>query len=78
MTVLGAIVGADKVNKKGKQQTVIVGYRQEEKCRSVYTDKVIKVRGANMVTLDVSGQVIQLYTQNWYKIGSTVTLNVNM
>ena len=78
MTVLGAIVGADKVNKNGKQQTVIVGYRQEEKCRSVYTDKVIKVRGANMITLDVSGQVIQLYTQNWYKIGSTVTLNVNM
>jgi uncharacterized protein YcfJ len=79
MTVLGAIVGADKVNKKGKQETVIVGYREERQCSTTHhTKKVSKVRGANMVTLEINGQAIQLYTQNWYRIGSIVTLTINM
>ncbi len=78
MTVLGAIIGADKVNKKGKEETVIVGYQQERQCRTTYTNKVSQVRGANMVTIDVGGQIIQLYTQNWYRKGSIVTLNIGL
>ena len=78
MTVLGAIIGADKVNKKGKQETVIVGYRQERQCRTTYTNKVSQVRGDNMVTVDIGGQTVRLYTQQWFKKGTTVYLNVDM
>jgi uncharacterized protein YcfJ len=78
MTVLGAIIGADKVNKKGKQETVIVGYRQERQCRTTYTNKVSQVRGDNMVTVDIGGQTVRLYTQQWFKNGTTVYLNVDM
>ena len=78
MTVLGAIIGADKVNKKGKQETVIVGYRQERQCRTTYTNKVSQVRGDNMVTVDIGGQTVSLYTQKWFKKGTTVYLNVDM
>ncbi len=78
MTVLGAIIGADKVNKKGKDETVIVGYRQERQCRTTYTNKVSQVRGDNMVTVDIGGQTVRLYTQQWFKKGTTVYLNVDM
>lgn len=78
MTVLGAIIGADKVNKKGKDETVIVGYRQERQCRTTYTNKVSQVRGDNMVTVDIGGQTVRLYTQQWFKNGTTVYLNVDM
>lgn len=78
MTVLGAIIGADKVNKKGKEETVIVGYRQERQCRTTYTNKVSQVRGDNMVTVDIGGQTVRLYTQRWFKKGTTVYLNVDM
>jgi len=78
-TVLGAIIGADRANKTGgQQQQVIVGYRQERQCRTTYTNKVSQVRGDNMVTVDIGGQTVRLYTQQWFKKGTTVYLNVNM
>ena len=55
-----------------------MGYRQERQCRTTYTNKVSQVRGDNMVTVDIGGQTVRLYTQQWFKKGTTVYLNVNM
>ena len=79
MTVLGAIVGADSVNKNGRKETVIVGYRQQEQCTTEYVRQVVSVRGDNVVTVETDdGQRFQFNTKSWYKRGTIVFLNVSM
>lgn len=43
-TVLGAIIGADVANKRGSQQQVITGYRQEQRCQNQTTYTRIEER----------------------------------
>ncbi|MDA9374020.1 glycine zipper 2TM domain-containing protein [bacterium] len=78
-TVLGAILGADSVNKKGgRQETVIVGYRQQQQCTTVYQNKETEVRGRNLVTFESNdGQRFTFKTREWYKRGTIVWLNVS-
>ena len=79
MTVLGAIVGADSMNKKGHRETVIVGYRQEKQCSTVYKQQQVSVRGDNLVTVEIgNGQQFQFYTKDWYKVGSIVYLSLSI
>jgi uncharacterized protein YcfJ len=79
MTVLGAIVGADKANKNGgREETVIVGYRQQRQCSTTYSQQATQVRGDNVVTIDINGQQVNISTQQWYKKGTIVYLNVGL
>jgi len=80
MTVLGAIVGADKANKNGgKKETVIVGYRQQQQCTTVYQNKQTEVRSKNRVTVETnSGERFTFKTNQWYKRGTIVFLNVSL
>ena len=79
MTVLGAIVGADSANKKGHRETVIVGYKQQQQCSTVYENKTVSVRGDNIVTVrSDNGNEYQFYTTGWYKKGTVVFLNVSL
>ena len=79
-TVLGAILGADVANKNSsRQETVIVGYRQQQQCTTSYQGKQTEVRGRNLVTVETdSGDRFTFKTQQWYKKGTIVFLNVSM
>lgn len=79
-TVLGAILGADAANKKGgKQETVIVGYKQVEQCSTAYQSKNTKVRVRNRVTVEtVTGDRFTFKTEQWYKRGTIIFLNVSL
>lgn len=79
-TVLGAILGADAANKKGgKKETVIVGYRQTEQCTTTYQEKETQQRGQNRVTVETdSGDRFVFKTNQWYKRGTIVFLNVSL
>lgn len=78
-TVLGAILGADAANKKGgRQETIIVGYRQTQQCTTSYQSKKTKVRGRNLVTFEsTDGQRFTFKTNQWYALGTIVYLNVS-
>lgn len=79
MTVLGAIVGADSVNKKGQRETVIVGYKQQQQCSTVYEQQQVSVRGDNIVTIKTDdGNRFEFYTKGWYKKGTVVFMNVSL
>ena len=79
MTVLGAIAGADMANKKGRTETVIVGYKQQQQCSTVYENQKVSVRQKNIVTVETnSGDRFQFNTNQWYKRGTIVFLNVSM
>jgi uncharacterized protein YcfJ len=79
-TVLGAILGADAANKKGgRQETVIVGYRQTEQCTTTYQQRETQQRGRNSVTVETdSGERFTFKTKQWYKRGTIVFLNVSL
>ena len=79
-TVLGAILGADAANKKGgRQETVIVGYRQQQQCTTTYQQKETQQRGQNRVTVETeSGERFTFKTNQWYKRGTIVFLNVSL
>ena len=79
-TVLGAILGADVANKKGgRQETVIVGYRQQQQCTTTYQQKETQQRGQNRVTVETdNGERFTFKTNQWYKRGTIVFLNVSL
>ena len=79
-TVLGAILGADAANKKGgRQETVIVGYRQQQQCTTTYQQQQVKQRGQNIVTVRSSdGQQFEFNTNGWYTKGTVVFLDVSL
>lgn len=61
-TVLGAIVGADVANKRGSQQQVITGYRQEQRCKNqtTYTSQTENIYSHSTIS--------------WYENGRRMTL----
>lgn len=79
-TVLGAILGADAANKKGgKQETVIVGYRQQQQCTTSYQQQQVRQRVQNIVTVKAdNGQQYEFNTNGWYAKGTIVFLNVSL
>ena len=75
--IFGAIVGGDKA--KGKTERVIVGYKQQQQCNTVYKNQVVQVRGQNKVTVELeNGQVMEFMTNSWYRTGATLWLNVSL
>lgn len=74
--ILGGMVAADK---KQQRETVIVGYRQQQQCSTVYENKNVSVRGDNVVTVrSDNGNEYKFYTKGWYKKGTVVFLNVSL
>jgi len=74
--ILGGMVAADK---KQQRETVIVGYRQQQQCSTVYEQQQVSVRGDNIVTVrSDNGSEYQFYTKGWYKKGTVVFLNVSL
>ena len=75
--IFGAIVGGDKA--KGKKETVIVGYKQQQQCSTVYEQRQVSVRGDNVVTVETeSGNRYKFNIKGWYKRGTVVFLNVSL
>ena len=74
--ILGGMVAADK---KQQRETVIVGYRQQQQCSTVYEQKQVSVRGDNVVTVELdNGNQYEFYTKGWYKNGTVVFLNLDL
>lgn len=74
--ILGGMVAADK---KQQRETVIVGYKQQQQCSTVYEQKQVSVRGDNIVTVkDDNGNKYEFYTKGWYAKGTVVLLNVSL
>jgi uncharacterized protein YcfJ len=74
--ILGGMVAADK---KQQRETVIVGYRQQQQCSTVYEQQQVSVRGDNIVTIKTdNGNRFEFYTKGWYKKGTVVFLNVSL
>lgn len=79
-TVLGAIIGADRANKTGgKKETIIVGYRQQQQCTTTYSEKSVKQRQRNIVTVQTdTGQEFKFKTNGWYRRGTVVFMDVTL
>ena len=74
--ILGGMVAADK---KNKTERVIVGYKQQQQCNTVYQRQQVEVRGKNKVTVQLeNGQVMEFMTNSWYRTGATLYLNVSL
>ena len=74
--ILGGMVAADK---KQQRETVIVGYRQQQQCSTVYEQQQVSVRGDNVVTVELdNGNQYEFYTKGWYRNGTVVLLNVEL
>lgn len=73
--ILGGMVAADK---KQKKETVIVGYKQQQQCSTVYTQETVRVRGKNELTVDVDGQLMKFMVNDWYRVGSKIWLRVSL
>ena len=72
--ILGGMVAADK---KQKKETVIVGYKQQKQCSTVYERKQVSVRQKNIVTFETeSGERLSFETNGWYRKGTIVYLTV--
>jgi uncharacterized protein YcfJ len=65
MTVLGAIVGADVANKRGSNQQVITGYRQEQRCfnNTSYTSHQEEVYSHSTIRFKENGRWVTLQFQ---------------
>lgn len=78
-TFLGAVLGAQRVNNNVNRQQVLTGYRQEQRCETVYQNKNTAVRGDNVVTVRTSdGTQMKFPTQRWYRKGTRINLNVSI
>ena len=77
---VGAIIGAmTQADKKQQRETVIVGYKQQQQCSTVYEQQQVSVRGDNIVTIKTDdGNRFEFYTKGWYKKGTVVFLNVSL
>ena len=74
--ILGGMVAADK---RQQRETVIVGYRQQQQCSTVYEQQQVSVRGDNIVTIKTDdGNRFEFYTKGWYKKGTVVFMNVSL
>ena len=77
-TIIGAIIGADVVNKK-KQVTsgqTIVGYHQEERCETRYNRRAVQMVVGFETTIRLSDEVYVFDTVTQYKRGTRVPLTL--
>ena len=73
-TVLGAIIGADSVNKKNSSKT-IVGYKQVNQCNTIYIETVAdKIVGYTTSMKTTEGETYTFQTSSQYAVGTIVFL----
>ena len=77
MTVLGAIIGADAVNKKSGQNQ-IVGYRQEQTCQNVTFYETQEQLKNYTITYEWNGIQGRTATYNNYRVGDRLPVNVSI
>ena len=78
MTVLGAIVGADVVNKRGNNYQVVTGYRNEEQCNVVRTPTKRAVNQGYEVYYEWNGLRSSVITDTRYSVGDTILVRVSL
>jgi uncharacterized protein YcfJ len=76
-TILGAIAGADMINKNKKQQ-VVTGYKEQEVCDVVYESRSVKeVTGYNTY-IKFASNIWQLNTQAPRQKGDYIKIKVSL
>lgn len=75
LTVLGAIAGADYMNKSQRGEEYVTGYRDVEDCRVVYNENVVKKLDHYRVTVDFNGQQ-HVVKRNALPMGGTIRLRL--
>ena len=76
-TILGAIAGADIVNKNTSQQ-VITGYKQQEVCDVVYETRSVKEVIGYHTYVSFANNVWQINTQAANQKGDYISVKVNL
>lgn len=74
MTVLGAIVGANSVNRVNRQ--AVVGYRTEVVCTTQYQTETEQYLEDYAVVVRWGNNTSTIYTQKHYHVGDTVRLQI--
>jgi uncharacterized protein YcfJ len=77
-TILGAIAGADMVNKKNSSQQVITSYKQQEVCNIIYEARSIKEVVGYTTYVKFANNIWQLPTQNPHQKGEYLKVNVTL
>ena len=72
--ILGGVVGANN-SQKGKQ---IIGYRQEQRCTTSYTNQQIQETAGYTVTYELAGQRHTTHSHRYVNPGSTLTLRLKV
>ena len=74
----GAVIGGMIAADKNQGQQSIVGYRQEQRCKTTYTyEQVDEVRGYT-VTYELDGRKYQTQSNKYIAPGRTLTLRMNV
>ena len=74
----GAVIGGMIAADKNQGQQSIVGYRQEQRCKTTYTyEQVDEVRGYT-VTYELDGRKYQTQSTKYIAPGRTLTLRMNV
>lgn len=73
-TVLGAIIGADVANKRNRG-SVIVGYRQENRCITEYITELQQQSDGYKITVEVENTLITTITNQYYNVGDTIEVS---
>jgi uncharacterized protein YcfJ len=72
--ILGGVVGANN-SQNGKQ---IIGYRQEQRCTTTYTNQQIQETAGYTVTYELAGQRHTTHSHRYLNPGSTLTLRLKV
>ena len=78
MTVLGAIVGADIANKRGRSNQVVTGYRVERQCiETIRREETTEIKNYK-IWYEWNGVQAQSYTYNQYNVGDRIRVVVSI
>ena len=72
--ILGGVVGANK-SQNGRQ---IIGYRQEQRCTTTYTNQQIQETAGYTVTYELAGQRHTTHSHRYIDPGRTLTLRLKV
>ena len=72
--VIGGMIAADK--KKGNQQ--IVGYRQEQRCTTTYTNERVEEINGYKVYYSINGEQFHTHSNRYLAPGSMLTLRLKV
>ena len=77
-TVLGAIAGADMVNKSNSREQVVTGYKQQEVCNTVYENRSVREVVGYTTYVKLANYIWDVPTQSSYSKGSYLNVDVTL